>query len=232
MNTILLLFELIFCSPDLECYRLSDQVFWYVSYAEMKGFGRVASNGLVYTDGGQAFLFDTPVNDTLTKDLLEWIKDSLHAEVIGFVPNHWHEDCMGGLAYLQQKGIPSWANHRTVEIAREKGLPIPDRAFDDSLTLWLNEQPIICYFPGPAHSMDNIVVWLPNEKILFAGCLCKEMASAGLGNTADRSLPEWAATIEKVQTTFPNALIVVPGHGKPGGPELLQHTKDLIFLYI
>lgn len=227
MTTLLLLFQLIFSSPDLECYRLSDRVVWYVSYAEMKGFGRVASNGLIYTDGGQAYLFDTPINDALTKDLLDWIRDSLHAEVIGFVPNHWHEDCMGGLAYLQQKGIPSFANRRTVEIAGERGLPVPGIAFEDSLTLWLNEQPVKCYFPGPAHSMDNIVVWLPNEEILFAGCLCKEMASAGLGNTADGSLPEWATTIEKIQTAFPHALIVVPGHGKPGGPELLQHTRDL-----
>ena len=48
-----------------------------------------------------AYLFDTPVNDALTKDLLDWIRDSLHAEVIGFVPNHWHEDCMGGPELLQ-----------------------------------------------------------------------------------------------------------------------------------
>jgi len=101
MTTLLLLFQLIFSSHDLECYRLSDRVVWYVSYAEMKGFGRVASNGLIYTDGGQAYLFDTPVNDALTKDLLDWIRDSLHAEVIGFVPNHWHEDCMGGPELLQ-----------------------------------------------------------------------------------------------------------------------------------
>lgn len=48
MTTLLLLFQLIFSSHDLECYRLSDRVVWYVSYAEMKGFGRVASNGLFY----------------------------------------------------------------------------------------------------------------------------------------------------------------------------------------
>ena len=35
------------------------------------------------------------------------------------------------------------------------------------------------------------------------------------------------ATLKKVKTAYRNARIVVPGHGDPGGPELIDHTLKL-----
>ena len=37
----------------------------------------------------------------------------------------------------------------------------------------------------------------------------------------------WPGTMEKALAAFPAARIVVPGHGQPGGLELLRHTRDL-----
>ena len=149
-------------------------------------------------------------------------------EIAGFVPNHWHEDCMGGLKCLQNKKINSWANQITIDIAREKGLPVPDHGFTDSLNLSLGDKKIFCYFPGAAHSLDNIVVWIPSEKILFAGCMCKSINSVNLGNITDGDISEYPATIGKVIARFGSAEIIIPGHGGIGGPELLLHTKNLV----
>jgi metallo-beta-lactamase class B len=215
-------------SKDIELIRLSGKAYIHVSYSELPGFGRFASNGLIYISEGQAFLFDTPVTDSLTKELTSWIIDSLKLKIGGFVPNHWHIDCIGGFNYLQHIGVESYANQKTIDICKVKGLPAPVHGFSDSLILNPGDQAMECFYPGAAHTTDNIVVWIPSEKILFAGCMVKEMNAEGMGNTADGDLKEWPYTLGKVLAKFRMAKIVIPGHGRFGGLELIKHTLDLL----
>jgi metallo-beta-lactamase class B len=214
-------------SPDLEIVKLSDNAYVHVSWSQLPKFGRFASNGLVFINGGEAFLFDTPADDSLTKTLVAWIRDSLKVKIVGFMPNHWHADCMGGLRYLQSVGIETYAHQMTVDIAKSRNLPVPTHGFRDSLRLFLGDKAILCWYPGPAHSLDNIVAWIPSERILFAGCMAKSMDSKNLGNTADGDTAGYPKTIDKVIGKFPDAKIVIPGHGAVGGLELLRHTREL-----
>lgn len=220
-------YQMIKVSSDIELIKLSEHAYMHVSYAEIPPYGRVASNGLVFINGGDAFLFDTPVTDLQTKVLIRWLKDSLKLNIVGFVPNHWHSDCIGGLVYLQSLKIKSYASQKTIEIARTKHLPVPTFGFKDSLQLKLGNKLIKCYYFGAAHTLDNIVVWIPSEKILFPGCMIKSMDSKNLGNTADGDLSAYPMTIDKLIKKFPSAKIVIPGHGAIGGFELIRYTKEL-----
>lgn len=215
-------------SSDIELIKLSEHAYVHVSYAEIPPYGRVASNGLVFINGGETFLFDTPVTDSQTKDLVTWLKDVMKLNFVGFVPNHWHSDCMGGLGYLQSLKIKSYANQKTIEITRSKHLPVPTYGFKDSLQLKLGNKLIKCYYFGAAHTMDNIVVWIPSEKILFPGCMIKSMDAKDLGNISDGDLLAYPGTIDKLINKFPSAKIVIPGHGAIGGFELIRHTKELL----
>ncbi len=214
-------------SSDLELIKLSENAYIYVSYTEIAGFGRTASNGLIFINGDEAFLFDTPMTDSLTKDLFTWLTDSMHLRLTGFVPNHWHIDCMGGLGFLQDQKIESYANQMTIDISLSRNLPVPENGFTDSLQLMLGDKKIICYYLGTAHSLDNIVVWIPSEQILFPGCMVKSIDSNNLGNTTDGDLNAYPQTIQKLKAKFPDAKIVIPGHGACGGIELIEHTLKL-----
>jgi len=211
------------CS-DINVIEISKNVYVHVSYSVFPKFGRFPSNGVIYIKNGKAFLFDTPANDSLTKILVSWLTDSMKVRIIGFIPNHWHTDCMGGLKYLQSLEIPSYANQKTIDIAKTKNLPIPIRGFTDSLSIPFEQNIIKCYFLGAGHSEDNIVIYLPSENILFAGCMVKDIYAKGLGNTEDANLTDWPKTIDNVIAKFPNAKVVIPGHGEFGGLELLHHT--------
>ena len=221
-------FPVLSISKDIEITKLSDHAYIHTSYALMPPWGRVPSNGLIFTNEEKAFLFDTPINDSLTKDLVNWIENSLKVEIIGFIPNHWHSDCMGGLRYLHRRGIDSYAYELTRKIAKTKKLPVPKHGFSDSLDLHLGNERILCKYYGAAHALDNIVIWIPSEKILFAGCMAKELKATGLGNTVDGDIQEWPKTIEKVLQEYRDAKIVIPGHGQYGGIDLLQHTLKLL----
>jgi len=220
-------FDTIRISPDLELIRLSGNAYVHVSYSNLPGYGRISENGLIFVNKKRAFLFDTPWTDSLTMILVSYIEDHLGLKITGFVPNHWHVDCMGGLGYLQSQKIKSYANQLTIEIAKTKRLPIPDHGFKDSLKLSLGNKSIYCYFLGAAHSLDNIVVWIPSERILFPGCMCKSLNSENLGNIVDGDLNEYPKTIDSVIRKFKSAIIVIPGHGPFGGSDLLLHTREL-----
>jgi len=215
-------------SDDIELLQLSDKAYVHVSISEIAGFGKVSSNGLLFVNEDEAFLFDTPVTNSQTETLVKWITDSLSAAVSTFVPNHWHDDNLGGLESLHAKGIKSYANQMTIDLAKANGKPVPRQGFTDLLRLDLRGDIVECHYLGGGHTADNIVVWIPSEKILFAGCMVKDIHSKGLGNLSDAKPEEWAPTIQKVMEKFPDAKIVIPGHGQIGGKELLEHTSRLL----
>lgn len=214
-------------SSDLKIQQLTPNCMLYTAYLDIPRYGHVGANGLIYKNENQVILFDTPWNGNQTEDLVKWITDSLQAEITAVIVNHWHEDCMGGLQYFLDNKIPCYANELTKELATTNNLPIPSHCFNDSITINFNNHPIECYFPGPAHSLDNIVCWIKDEKILFAGCMVKSINSNDLGNTKDGSLDDYSTTIKKVFNRFNNPKLVIPGHGNVGNIELIKHTLQL-----
>lgn len=214
-------------SDDLELIKISDKAYIHVSYVNHPDYGRTGANGLLIIDKDKGFLFDSPWTDAQTERLLSWLKDSMKVSITGFIPNHWHIDCMGGLGYIKEQQIRSYASQMTIDIARSNNLPVPDTGFTDSLQLTLGDMEIKCVYPGAAHSADNIAVWIPSEQILFAGCIIKSTGSGNLGNTADGDLRSYPKTIARLMELFPSVKVVIPGHGRHGGFELLTHTYEL-----
>jgi len=68
--------------------------------------------------------------------------------------------------------------------------------------------------------------------ILFAGCLLKGLDFKSIGNTADADLDSYPATLNKMRQKYGEAMVLVPGHGKPGGLELIDHTVNLLKKHI
>lgn len=213
---------------DIKLIHLQDSIFIHETWHYLDNFGRFPSNGLIVIKSGQALMIDTPVNNDKTEKLTKYLKDSLLVDVKKLIIGHFHDDCLGGLGYLQSIGVESIANSMTIEICIELGLPIPSIAFTDSLIFDFNGEQIDCRYFGAGHSFDNITVWLPNKKILFGGCLVKSIDSKGLGNLSDAVVSDWDMTIERLLDKYPLIKTIIPGHGSFGGVELLTHTFELV----
>lgn len=219
--------EAVRLAGDMEVIRLSGRVYMHVSRHEVPPFGLVSANGLILAHKGEALLLDTPWTVEQTDILLDWIEKTLHARVTACVPNHWHKDSMGGLAAVLRRGVPSYAYEGTIAIAAQKGLPQPEHGFADTLTLRLHDLEARCVYLGGGHSTDGIFIWIPAERLLFPSCMVKDAQAANLGNIEDADVRAWPAAMALALAAFPEARIVVPGHGRPGGLELLRHTRDL-----
>jgi cyclase len=87
-------------------------------------------------------------------------------------------------------------------------------AFDDSLVITEGERSVELLSPGIGHTDGDIVLFLPAEKIVFAGDL---FFNAAVPNTQDGSMLEWIKTLAELLKL--DAEQFVPGHGQPG-------TKD------
>ena len=173
-------------------------------------------------------MIDTPMDNEKTEILCKYINEKLGVKIEKLIIGHFHNDCLGGLEYLQKLNIESIANSLTVMKCKELNLPIPSTSFTDSLIFDFNGLKIECRHFGGGHTFDNIVVWLDDYKILFGGCLIKSAQSKGLGNTEDAVISEWGNTVRKVIKKYPDAKRVIPGHGNIGTKEILQHTLDIL----
>lgn len=213
----------VYRSDDLVIHQITANVYRHVSYLETEGYGKVPCNGMIIAGQGEALVFDTPVDDKGSRELIDWIAGMLGAKIIAVVPTHYHEDNLGGLNEFHKEGIPSYALRKTIDITKEYGLPQPQQAFDDSLELRVGGRQVIVEFPGEGHTCDNVVGYFPTENILFGGCLVKALRS-GKGNLEEASVDQWAQSVRNVKAKYPQTVWIVPGHGEPGGPELLDYT--------
>jgi metallo-beta-lactamase class B len=214
-------------TDNLELLPVSESVYIHVSYHDLRNYKHVSANGLVYVDQDKAFVMDTTWADEEAQALINWLLKK-KITIQGVVATHWHIDCMGGLDAFHKAGIGSYGHELTRETARNKKLPVPQNGFTESLFLRLNGKTIQLYYPGPGHTKDNIVIWLPDEKILFGGCLLKALEWKGLGFIGDADLGKWPSTLEMLLKKFPDSCIVVPGHGRPGDLSLIHHTSELL----
>lgn len=213
---------------DIQLVHLQDSIFVHISWHQLDNFGRFPSNGLLLIKNGQALMIDTPMDNDKTERLTTYLKDSMLVVVRKLIIGHFHDDCLGGLSYLQSRGVESIANAMTLEKCKELGLPLPSTPFTDSLAFDFNGEQIDCHYFGPGHSFDNITVWIPGKKMLFGGCLVKSMDARGLGNLSDAVVPAWDSTVARILKKYPAIKTVIPGHGDFGGAELLLHTMELV----
>lgn len=184
------------------------------------------NNGLIYIDNDEAIIVSTPDSDTETQHLIDWVRNEKLATIVGYVIDRWHPDAMGGLDIVQQNGIKTYSYKLTQQIAKAKGLPVPEIGFNPKKEIAVGENKVICHFLGEAHTSDGIVVWIPREKILFGGNEIRNYMGWA-GNISDAHLDKWAETAARIKKEYGSASIVVPGHGNYGGPELIDYTINL-----
>ncbi len=216
-------------NDSVKVVALTDRVWVHVCDQYYPAFGHFTSNGAIYINGREAVIMDTPPTPEQAEALLGWFASRFPDVLIkAVIINHFHDDAIGGISAFRKRGIPAWASIRTVEALMERADSpgVPDHHFKKKMTIKVGDNEVVNYYPGPAHTLDNIVTWIPGERVLFGGCMVKAVG-ASKGNVADADIKSWPRTIDRVMKRFPDAATVVPGHGDIGGPELLRYTQEL-----
>ncbi len=215
-----------YSTETLKIVPISKNSFVHISYLNTNDFGKVACNGLIYISDGEAIIFDTPTNDQVSEELINWLRESKQTEVKAVVINHFHVDCLGGLQAFHDLGISSYANNTTIQLANNGEVVVPKNGFDIQNELNIGGKKVINRFFGEAHTKDNIISYIPEEQLVFGGCMIKSL-KAPKGNLEDATITEWSKTVQKIKDGYPDLKTVVPGHGAYGNTQLLDYTIAL-----
>lgn len=211
---------------DIEIIEISQSTLQHISYIELDNSSIFPCNGMIFHNKGEAIVIDTPPDSASSIRLINYIENELKLKIIAIVPSHFHRDCLGGLKQFHNKGIKSYAHSKTIGMAISDSLEIPQHPIDDLHEFQIDDKKILLKYYGEGHTSDNIVAFVPEENILFGGCLIKSIG-AGKGNLADANLDEWPKTVKKIKKEYPELITVIPGHGKSGGIDLLDYTIQL-----
>ncbi|MGB9475693.1 MAG: subclass B2 metallo-beta-lactamase [Candidatus Udaeobacter sp.] len=102
-------------------------------------------------------------------------------------------------------------------------LVLPTKTYDADFTLGNGD--IRCFYLGPSHNVDDIFVYFPKEKVLYAGSILKEH----LGNLAFANLEEYPKTLEKLRLLHLEIDKIISGHWSAvHGPELIAQYLALL----
>jgi cyclase len=93
----------------------------------------------------------------------------------------------------------------------------PVVTFEDRLNLYVDDLRVELIFVGPAHTTNDIVAWIPERKVLFAGDI---VFNEGTPFAMMGSVGGWLEALERLKA-LPIETIV-PGHGPVCGPAVLD----------
>lgn len=97
----------------------------------------------------------------------------------------------------------------------------PTTLFDDRLEIILDDVEVHIIHVGPCHQVGDAIVWLPKERVMFAGDvlfrLCTPMGWVG-------TFDKWYQTLDMITNEL-KPEIIVPGHGPLCGKEGISEMK-------
>jgi metallo-beta-lactamase class B len=102
-------------------------------------------------------------------------------------------------------------------------LVLPTKTYGADFTL--DKGDIRGFYLGPSHNTDDIFVYFPKERILYAGSILKEH----LGNLASANLVEYPKTLQKLQALHLDIDKIISGHWSAvHGPDLIEQYLAML----
>jgi len=205
-----------------------------------------ANAGFIVTQEG-VVVVDAEASPAAGETLLRTVRSVTSRPIRWLVLTHHHPDHHFGAIVFRKAGARVIAHPDTRTLASEGGpdeevinwirvvgldamrgfefADTPDRPVTGSDTLRLGGRTIVVFSPGPGHTPGDLMVWLPAERVLFAGDILIE---DGVTMMVDGSAPALLGALARIDSLAPR--VVVPGHGAiPAEPAaLVQRTRDYV----
>ncbi len=227
--------------------KVADKVYAYVDVKDSgpgNSFG--ANAGVIVTDEG-LIVVDTLISSKAAKKFIEDIKAVSDKPVRYVINTHYHLDHTFGNAEFAVMGaeIVAHGNCRKDllahggEVFKNLGmyglteedmvgteLRYPDIVFDDTMAIYLGGQEVELTYLGHTHSDDSIVVYLPQQKLLFAGDALFTGYHVFL---AEGDLTQWDKALDEILAMDVQAII--PGHGPVSNKDDVRRMKEYLSVF-
>ncbi|MEI6089963.1 MAG: subclass B1 metallo-beta-lactamase [bacterium] len=210
--------------------QLTDSSYVFVTFGMVNG-EPYPSNGMYFITDKGIVMLDTPWDTNQVKPLLDSIQAKHNQKVKLCISNHSHDDRTAGLEILKRNGVRTYTSFMTDSLCKLNGEKRAEFHFLNDTTFTLGNMKFETFYPGAGHSKDNLVIWIPDLKMLYGGCLIKTKLAYNLGNTTGADIDSWIKVMNLLMSKYSDAEYVIPGHSKYGNYSILQHTLDLLNEY-
>ena len=206
------------------------------------------NNNLSFVITGEGVLVvNAGDNYQLAKALHEEIKKITDQPVKYVVLENGQGHAMLGSSYWREQGVPVIAHvdaaheieaqsfallevmqARAKEKAAGTKVVMPDETFEEKMVIELGGERIELLHLGPTHSPGDIIVWLPQKRLVIAGDMAFHQRMLPLFEETDSAA--WIETWDRFEAL--GAEVVIPGHGGPTDMETVRkYTRDyLVYL--
>ncbi|QWD61558.1 MBL fold metallo-hydrolase [Polynucleobacter sp. MWH-UH25E] len=188
----------------------------------------ISNAGFVVTPGG-VVVMDALGSPVLAKKLIAEIRKVSNQKIVAVIVSHYHADHIYGLQEFKKIGATIYAqgegrNYLSSETAKqrliasrvdfapwvnEKTSLVPaDVWIDKAFTLKVGGVDFLITRVGPAHAPEDLMVYVPSEKVLFAGDLVFRGRIPFVGNADSKG---WLLALDEIERLNPDT--VIPGHG-------------------
>jgi cyclase len=221
--------------PPPELVEVTPGVFAYI---QPDGSWMINNTGVIADPGGAYVLVDTTSTEARNRALLEAVEKISPDAPRALVNTHHHGDhTFGNWLMPAQTPIIAHADCREDVLAAgllasqvlagpdygHQEVRPPDVTFTGGMTLHVGERRLELIHLGPAHTRGDVVVWLPDERVLFAGDLA---FAGGQPFLAEGSVAGYPEALARIRALEPEVL--VPGHGPvQRGEEVGRLLDDL-----
>jgi glyoxylase-like metal-dependent hydrolase (beta-lactamase superfamily II) len=236
-------------AAELRAVPVADRI-WFVQGEAALGTAAnrnfISNAGFVVTNDG-VVVIDGLGSPALATELLAEIRRVTSQPVRYVIVTHYHADHIYGLQVLKAAGatvlahpaareyIASDTAQRRLEASRQELAPwidektqlvTADRWLEDKeTTLRVGEAEFVIRHVGPAHTPEDLVVFVRGTGVLFAGDLVFRGRIPFVGQADSR---QWIESLGRLMEMQPR--IVVPGHGPVSDAPIpdLQLTRDYL----
>ena len=206
--------------PPPELVEVAPGAFAYI---QADGSWMINNTGVVTGSSGECLMVDTTSTEARNRALLATVERISPQAPRALVNTHHHGDhTFGNWLLPEQTPIIGHVTCREDVIAAglvasrvltgpdygHQEVRPPDVTFTGGMTLHLGDRRVDLVHVGPAHTRSDVIVWLPDERVLFAGDLA---FAGGQPFLAEGSLAGYPMALARIRALQPEVL--VPGHG-------------------
>ncbi len=210
--------------------ELAPGVWVHTTVYRLPGQAPVPINGLFIDDGDAITLVDGAWGELATVALIEKVRAETGKPVTRLIVTQHDAARTLGVDAAEREGLEVFTHPATPGLAARAGYPVPNTSVAALNTPQSRTKVgrVEVAFPGPGASPDNLVVYLPEEKILYAGFFVRGAGAETLSASDDVDLQAWRDALVWTKTTYRETETVVPGRGKGADILLIDATARLI----
>jgi glyoxylase-like metal-dependent hydrolase (beta-lactamase superfamily II) len=182
-------------------------------------------NSIVLTseDGTQAIIVDTKMGGT-SKALAAAVK----AKNITIVNTHLHRDHVGGNKLFPKATIIAGAYTPDQWMASSSAGKYPDKVIKpgEETVLKIDGETVHIRNMGPAHSWNDVVVYLENRKFLMTGDIVFNQMHPAMFVQGGSNAALWVNVLDSLLVRYKDAKTVLPGHGALSDKQVLMDMRE------